>query len=188
MLIRTSNHLIRGIGILALFLLLSISSASAHGDGVTISEVVDGFVVDVDFDSQVIESGYPGRFSFNLFGDETRTKEVPFARVWVRVVQDDDSKLGKTIFSGWVAQAVFGSTGMSITLPKSGNYKLIVRYNNENDEKIVEATLPFTVIPGAEEQSFQLAIEFWAGIAIGAVLILVGVVPAAYKMGRRKSA
>ncbi len=51
------------------------------------------------------------------------------------------------------------------------------------DDDIVEATIPFTVVRGFDEQAFQISIEFWVGIAIGMVLIMVGFVPFAYKLG-----
>ncbi len=160
-----------------------VPKVSAHGDGMTISETVNGMVVDIDVDSSAIESGYPNHFSLNLFRNDERTQKIPFDKAWVRFIQVDDSKNGLTIFSGYLTKGLFGNTGLSVTLPRSGEYKLLVRYYDEKDDDIVEATIPFTVVRGFDEQAFQISIEFWVGIAIGMVLIMVGFVPFAYKLG-----
>lgn len=163
------------LGIFAISFELIPTVVNAHGEGFSLTATTTDYIIDVDYDYTAIFSGDTGRFNFNLFKDATRTKKVDFTKVWARIVRESDIREGDTVFSGWIAKAVFGSTGLSISLPESGAYTMIVRYNNDDDNKITEATLPFTVYPGTAEQAFKFGIEFWSGIAGGLFLALIAV-------------
>jgi hypothetical protein len=147
-------------------------SANAHGTGLTFTATTTDYYVDVDYSDFFIVSGVSGRFDFKLFKDVDRTQPVDFTQVWVRIAKksgETEDTLFDTIFSGWIAKALFGSTGMSITLHDAGSYNLIVRYNN-GDNQIVEATLPFEVVSGASK-SFAPSVDFWFGLIVGAFVL-----------------
>lgn len=140
----------------------------AHGSGLTLTATTTENFVDVDYDSFTIIAGEPGRFDFKLFKDPKRVQPTEFSKVWVRILRESDIKEGDTIFSGWIAKAIFGSTGFSILLPQPGSYKMIVRYN-AGDSEIVEATLPFTVEESKTKQSF-FDLKFFLGSIVGVAL------------------
>ncbi len=146
--------------------------ANAHGAGLTFTSTTTDYLVDVDYSAFGIIVGEPGRFDFKLFKDAERTKPVDFTQVWVRIskktVEGDDAQFG-TIFSGWIAKALFGTTGMSIALPESGQYEMLVRYNSGDDE-IVETTLPFSVEAAQSKNSFVPSPAAMLGFAAGALV------------------
>lgn len=145
-------------------------TVSAHGTGLTFTSTTTDYYVDVDYSDFFVVAGIPGRFDFKLFTDEARTQPVDFTQVWARVVRTSDKTEGTTVFSGWIAKALFGSTGMSITLHDVGAYNLVVRYNN-GDNQIIEATLPFEVVQGQSEP-FAPDRNFWFGFVAGCAVLL----------------
>ncbi len=112
------------------------TGASAHGSGLTFTATTTDFYVDIDYETFVIESGEPGRFDFKLFKDPERLHSAEFTQVWTRIKRDDGSKTGETLFSGWIADALFGSTGLTYSFAESGEYTLVVRYQNGDDELV----------------------------------------------------
>jgi hypothetical protein len=151
------------------------SRVEAHGAaGLTVTGTVDGYTGDVDYDYTVIEAGKPGRFAFNLFkGDvvDVAGTGVEYDDVWVRVIQQDESKNGKAIFTGPILKPLFGGTGMILTLPEAGEYTMHVRYNKD-DTKIVEISYPITVYDLEVKPKFTFTFEFFVGLGGG---FLVGI-------------
>ena len=74
--------------------------AYAHGSGLTLTATTTVGYVDVDFSDYSVYAHESGRFYLKLFKDADRTSQVPFTRVWVRIVQKNDLPEGETIFSG----------------------------------------------------------------------------------------
>lgn len=144
--------------------------ASAHGTGLTITSTTSNYFIDVDYSAFIIYALETGRFDFRLFKDPERTEPVDFTQVWVRLIQDNETVEGETVFSGWISRAIFGSTGMSIQLPAAGTYRMTLRYN-DGDNLIIEETLPFTVDPDPTRTVVTLDRNFWIGLAGGAVLL-----------------
>lgn len=150
--------------------ILPVHQVQAHGAaGLTVTGTVDGFTGDVDYDYTVIEAGKPGRFAFNLFkGDvvDVVGTGVEYDDVWVRVIQQDESKNGKAIFTGPILKPLFGGTGMILTLPEAGEYTMHVRYNKD-DTKIVEISYPITVYDLEVKPKFTFTFEFVIGLGVG---------------------
>lgn len=150
--------------ILGVFIYFAITpdSAYAHGSGLTLSATTSSYFIDVDYDDYTIYSNETGRFDLKLFTDPARTTSVDFAQVFVRIEESGDLPEGKTIFAGWLVHATYGPTGLSISLPRAGEYKMSVRF--AKDDKTIEAvTLPFTVIArdsGYTTRDYALAAIF----------------------------
>jgi hypothetical protein len=176
--------------LLGLSLIISIvmfpQTGNAHGAGMTFSEVVDGYQVDVDYSDLVLESGTAGRFTFNLFSDPEREEPVEFTDLWVRIEKKREGKNGEILFAGPIFSPTFGGPGFTIVFPKGGEYELSVRYNN-GDKEVVEATFPLSVEKGAGEKNF-FDIGFWRGLFCGvlAVLLFGGVLMFAQRRGLGK--
>ncbi len=155
----------------------------AHENGLTLTSTTTNYLVDVDYETFVIAAGLPGRFTLRLFRDAERQQPVDFTQVFARITRDNEYPDGRLIFSGWIAKGMFGSTGFSTALAEVGSYKLTVRYNN-GDTELVEATMPFEVVPAVKDDTwFHADRNFWVGFGIcGAI---AGVLAAAYILWRR---
>ena len=150
--------------------LFPMSKVEAHGGaGLTVTGSLDGYTGDVDYDYLMVEVGVPGRFTFNLFkGDvvDVAGTGVEFNNVWVRIIQENESKNGKAIFAGPIMKPLFGGTGMTMTLPEAGEYTFHVRYNLD-DEKIVEIPYSITVYDLEVKPKFAFTFEFFVGLGGG---------------------
>lgn len=147
----------------------------AHGSGLTLTATTSEYIVDVDYNSFSVVAGDGGFFAFQLYSDTDRTEPVEFTSAWVRIsaqVETADRVRYDTIFSGQITRALLGSTGFSITLPKSGPYMLTVRYYRGEDE-LVDTSIPFTVEPPYDERTFNYSPEFWIGLCGGGLLVLL---------------
>ena len=161
-------------------LLLPISSVFAHGGAsLTFSDVVDGYYLDVDYEAEAVQAGSTGaRFTLGIFSDKEKTKPVDYTDLWVRIVQENDSKNGKTIFAGPVYNPKFGGAGFLYMFPEGGKYTMYVRYNNSAKGSFSEATLTeaefqLDVLRSAEENKFSFGFEFWIGVLIGVLACAV---------------
>ncbi len=147
----------------------------AHGSGLTLTATTTDYLVDVDYNTFTIVAEDGGFLGFLLFSDAERTKPVEFTSVWARIaskVETSDHIRYDTIFSGQIARSLFGSTGLSITLPQSGEYMLTLRFYNGEDE-LVDTSIPFTVEPPYDEQQFNYSMEFWTGLGGGSMFVLL---------------
>ena len=185
------SHLQTSFLALALLFAVVLSSpdqASAHGEvGLTLSatSTTEGGapnIVDVDYSDLVIEAGLMGRFDFNLFADPERTKPVNFTDMWIRIRQDDGSRVGKLLFAGPVAKQEFGGNGFSFRFPEGGKYTLSIRYNDASKDRfgetVAEAEFPLDVLRSQDEDKFKFTSnEYLVGIGTGAFLVIIGLLP-----------
>lgn len=183
---------------LTLLIVATVSSPEqtmAHGEeGLTFSatSTTEGgapYIVDVDYSDLVIEAERIGRFDFNLFLDQERTKPVEFTDMWVRITRNDGER-GRTVFAGGVAKQQFGGNGFSYVFAEGGQYTLSVRYNDANIDKfgetVAEAEFSLDVLRSDDEDTFKFdSMEFWVGLIGGLFTALLGVLP--LLLGRRKS-
>lgn len=160
----------------------------AHGEaGLTLSatSTTEGgapHIIDVDYADVVIEAGRIGRFGFNLFADPERTKPVNFTDMWIRIRQDDGSRVGTLLFAGPVAKQEFGGDGFSFRFPEGGKYTLSIRYNDASKdtfgETVAEAEFPLDVLRSQDENKFSFTSnEYLVGIGTGAFLVIIGLLP-----------
>lgn len=114
---------------------------SAHGSGVSIEAVIDGYLVDIGYSPEFITTERPARFDFLLFEGATSTvsNEVVFTDVWVRIEQAE-----RLLFAGGIDVPVFGAAGMSYQFPVAGEYEVFVRYQDER-QALVETSFVLAV-------------------------------------------
>jgi hypothetical protein len=117
---------------------LLFSGAKAHQTGSSWEKVVGNYKIDLGYDPTVVLSGQPERLDFNIIDTKTG-QSAPFTDVWVRISQDQD-----TVFASGIHRLTFGLTGMIFEFPKSGDFNLNVRFENQ-DNTIVQADFPITV-------------------------------------------
>ncbi len=165
--------------------------ALAHGEaGLTFTDAVDGYQLDVDYEAESIQAKNIGaRFTFNIFSDEAKTQPVEYSDLWVRIVQNNGTENGKTIFAGPVYNARFGGAGFLYMFPEGGKYTMYVRYNRENkeavlDSSIVEGVFDMNVLRSTDEKRFSFGLEFWLGLMIGVFGVIILTMP--LLMNRRK--
>jgi len=167
------KYIIFTIAITLALVALSPSSAEAHGEEVLTftATTTDGSIVDIDYTGLMIEAGVSGSFIFNLFSDETRTTEAPFKDLWVRIIEDDGTEWGRTIFAGPVSKPEFGGQGFLYIFPKGGEYRLSIRYNRDSvvgsNEESISAEIPLTVYRSTAEEEFSFNTEFLVGLSAG---------------------
>jgi len=165
--------------------LLAPGISHAHGAGITFSDEVNGYQVDVDYESPSILAGIPGRFVFNLYTDPERTKNADFTDLWVRVLEKVEGR-AITLFAGPIFNPEFVGAGFLYTFHEGGDYQLSVRYMN-GEEVLAESILDIPVENDPDEKAIFLNLEFWAG-ALGAVLVASLLGGAGYVYRRRKNA
>ncbi len=150
----------------------------AHGEaGMTFSDTVGGYIIDVDYSELTLETHQQGRFTFDLFLDEERLKPAPFTDMWVRIEKiEADEK--STIFAGPIARPEFGGIGFVYIFAEPGTYKLYVRYNNTGKNEDAETSFDLNVVQSADEDgSFDIGFEFIYGLLGGAVITSIVFTP-----------
>lgn len=163
-----------------------VEQARAHGgEGLTLSATSTGEgmasnIVDVDYSDAAIQAGVIGRFDFKLYSDSERTKPVNFTNMWIRIREDDGSRVGKLLFAGAVAKQEFGGNGFSFRFPNGGKYTLSVRYNDESKgrlgETVAEAEFSLDVLRSEDEDTFSFSsMEFWVGLIGGFCVAALGI-------------
>lgn len=115
-------------------------SLNAHALGASVEREVDGYLVDIGYDSDPIVAHSPVRFDFALY-EATNKTIVPFDRLWLRL-----EKERKIIFAGGIARPQFGATGATVLMPEAGNYQLFVRFEDD-DGALVELETELAVQP-----------------------------------------
>ncbi|MHB1086569.1 MAG: hypothetical protein ACYCZ0_02365 [Minisyncoccota bacterium] len=168
---------------LALALLLVPNAAFAHGGAALTftSTTTEGYIVDVDIEDGYLESGVFTRIDFGLFADVARTKSVDFTDMWVRIVDEDSTPKGTTLFAGPIAKPDVGGNGFAFRFPKAGVYTLSVRYNDANQgaygETVADAEFALNVSRSADENTFGFGVEFWVGLLAGLFGTVIAVLP-----------
>lgn len=143
-------------------------SASAHGGGMSLTATTTAYLIDIEYADVSIVAGEPGRFDFKL-ADIATNEPVYFGQVWVRITKENEIVSGDTVFSGSIAKSSYGSTGMSIAMPSSGSYEILVRFGN-GDDTIVESTIPFTVQAVVDKNNGAFNRNFFLGFLVGSVI------------------
>jgi hypothetical protein len=172
------------ISLFVLGIIVFPHGAQAHGEGVTTfkATTADGYVIDVDYAGLGVQAGVSGTFDFNLFTDESRTKRVEYKDLWVRIVEQDGSSQGRTLFAGPIAKPQYKQEGFLYVFPHEGSYTLAVRYNQANEENVsdkkeIKADLSIKVARSPEEEKFSLKKDFYVGLAVGGMGVLVFLLP-----------
>lgn len=131
--------------IIALMLLIAAPIAFAHGGGESFEENVDGYLIDIGYNTDEFQAGQAVLFDFSL---ETSSEyNVEYTDIWVRILKD-----GKAVFASGIHNSSFGGARMTYTFPEEGKYELSVRYQ-KGSEKLVSASFPLTVLPADEDSS-----------------------------------
>ncbi len=168
-----------------------VDTVHAHGgEGLNFtSTTTKGYIVDVDYSDLSVEAGRIGRFDFRLFTDRTWETVVDFTDIWVRIVEKNGSKAGKTLFAGPISEQEFGGDGFSYVFPEGGTYTLSLRYNDARKgdfgETVGEAEFELNVLRSPDENTFTFGIEFWIGLLVGFLGAAAVAIP--YLLPRRKT-
>ena len=171
MLIMHMKNLYKAIVVLSIILCLP-GVVLAHGEGgLEISQTIDGIVVDLDYDRLIVEAkGDVGRFTFDLFKDETRTERIEFTDLWVRISKvEEGKKTGALLFAGPVDRSIFGRTGFSYAFFEPGQYIFSVRYM-DGENKIVEGDFPVDVYELATKKEPFINKDMGIGLIAGVLM------------------
>ncbi len=168
--------------LLVAFVLAPVVVEAHGGEGMTLSATTtEGSIIDIDYTGLIVEAGVSGSFIFNLFTDDTRTVGAPFKDLWVRVIQEDGTDWGRTIFAGPIARPEFGGQGFLYIFPEGGDYRLSIRYNREDEleagRDAITAEFPLTVYRSSQEEKFEASQDFFVGIGVGALGLLILLLP-----------
>jgi len=144
-----------------LFLIVFPFISHAHATGVSIERQVGDYLIDIGYDPQNPASGETIRFDFNVYV-RGKTEGVPFSNIWVRIETKDG-----LVFAGGIAKSTFGLTGLTLSLPRPGEYTISVRFN-QGDETIVETSVPLLVLDG-EAGKYSTLYFIMGGIGIVAL-------------------
>jgi hypothetical protein len=148
---------------------------NAHGITKTLEQQVGDVIVKVGYDEAHANLGDPAQFYLSLEKSD-RSDAVSFDSVLVRIRPQEDEY--RDVFNANVRQATLGPTTVTYDFPKTGVYKLTVRYFAEG-KTLAEHTFdfPFTKPISKEDakQTSYFGKYFWivslvGGFTIGLVL------------------
>lgn len=123
---------------IAIVFLFLATTASAHVIGITFENTIGDYLIDIGYNSSVIEAGKEGRFDFTIIDNKTGDLAV-YTDVSVRIEQ------GKTtIFSSTLHRPEFGLPVAILVIPNPGDYELKVRFDNNRDV-VAETSFPLKV-------------------------------------------
>lgn len=147
---------------MVVFLLLLPTALFGHETGASIEQEVNGYVVDIGYDTDSITANAPVRFDFSLY-DANGKEEVMFERVWFRIEQN-----AKTIFATGIARPALGATGAVVLFPEAGAYTLYARFEDK-DQSLVELETPITAAAqgGEAKIPWQWALGVVAALGAG---------------------
>ena len=151
---------------LSLAILLSPFFASAHGSGNSLEAKVDGYLIDIGYSAFEVEAGIPARFDFKV-ATENGSAPVDFSSVFFRL----ESEEGPVVFAGNISRPEFGETGVTVTFPNEGTYKVSARFY-DSEREIVAGDFTLPVISSVESQPkdseyWQVALALLVGVAGG---------------------
>ncbi len=151
--------------LLLILILIPYALTNGHGTGESF-EVIEGeYLVDVGYDASIIEEQTPIRFEFSLFANKSKLP-TDFDNIWVRVEETGAQK--RTIFATGIHQPTFGPTSMLFSFPKEATYMMYARFQNADDEKIVEVTVPVPVEKSSSgNSSFSIGWSLFLALFIG---------------------
>ncbi len=174
------------ISFLTVFLAYS-GSALANGFGLTLDQPAGDYIANVDYDAvNGIFTGAPVQFAFQLFNKD-RSKTINFTEAWVTVAPSGvDTSYVPPVFDGGLtgSNSGFIPSGMTFTFPKSGDYDMNIRYDQDG-KTLAEAKFKLTVTGGGGQSAGTTS-----GYLPGAILGIIGtlIVIGAIFMFRRKKA
>jgi len=123
---------------IALLLVLSAPVVLAHGTGLSFESDIDGYRVDIGYNTEEFQTGKSVLFDFGI--STNKQYEIEYTDVWVRLIKE-----GKTVYASGVYNSDFGGARMTYTFGEVGDYELSVRYQN-GTEKLVSASFPLMVV------------------------------------------
>jgi len=153
--------------IVAATVLILANFAFAHGDGASVEQVIDGYLVDVGYSPEIPLANEQTSLNFAIYSSDTRD-EILFTDIWVRII-DEDNKL---LFAGGLNKAEFGLTGLTYSFSKPGAYDVFVRFSDGRDT-IVEATAPIIVSKQPKEFSLSFGISETLAFLVGLIVSFI---------------
>ncbi len=135
---------------------------SAHGDGVSLEQKVNSYLIDIGYDPKVITAQERMVFDFDL--KDTDDARAAYDRVWVRLEQEQ-----VTVLATSIARASVGATTLVWVPPSHGTTELYVRFE-KGDVAVAEYTFPLDVVEAASTKANYSTPGVLAGIFF-AVLI-----------------
>jgi hypothetical protein len=157
------NLLLRlNISIISIVMILSLPFfVFGHGDGESLEKEVDGYLIDIGYNTPEFIAGSSVVFEFDISKEE---ESIDFDDVWVRISEDN-----KTIFASGINNAEFGGARMTYSFPYEGAYEFSVRFQN-GSESIAEAVFPIEVLPNSDKEGSQnWILTALLGALVGAV-------------------
>ena len=150
--------------------MLFATSVLAHAIGQSLNQKVDGYLVDVGYDSLMPTpvAGEPTLFDFQLY-QSSNNNPVSFSEVVVDIGQEPEP----ITFYGSIKTKPEGPNTWIYTFPKGGTYKFRVRYKT-GDESIAEAAFKLDVLQAYYEQPPKNSKKDWANFAGGAIVGILG--------------
>jgi hypothetical protein len=150
------------IPVIALAMVLSLPFfVFGHGDGESLEKEVDGYLIDIGYNTTEFIVGSSVVFEFDISKEE---ESVDFDDVWVRI-----SEGNKTVFASGIYNAEFGGARMTYSFPSEGAYEFSVRFQ-DGSESITEAVFPIEVLPNSDEEDSQnWVLTALLGALVGAV-------------------
>jgi len=123
-----TQKLTQALGVLLLspVFMLCGSVVSAHSEGASFEQVIDGYIVDIGYSPEniVAKTSVPFDFGLNLSSGE----EVLYESIWVRVSQDRN-----VFYAGGIHRSSVGATTMLYQFPEPGVYTLSARFQDGVD-------------------------------------------------------
>ncbi len=147
--------------------------AYAHALGASYEAWIDGYHIDIGYNSPAPTVGESVIFDFNFA--VTATNTPAYTDVWVRI----DDPNGAVVLATALYNTEFGGPRMSYAFPRVGTYTISARYENGSDP-IVSASFPMTVIPDSYQRSFlgkiggtETLVALGVGLLLGALGLYV---------------
>ena len=136
----------------------------AHGVGLTLESVTpEGYMAYLDVDALVPRQNEPTRLDFEI--RDKGGNPMEFTDVWVRIEKEQS-----TIFAGPIARARLGTTGLTISLPFSGEHTVFVRFQN-GETALTEVEFKLSVEKetdeGVQSKAVSTAVAGVGGVLVG---------------------
>jgi hypothetical protein len=154
-------HLRLVISVIALSIIFSLPFfVLGHGEGESLESEVDGYFIDIGFNTSEIIAGSSVVFEFDISKEE---ESVDFDDVWVRI-----SEGNKTIFASGIYNTEFGGARMTYSFPSEGSYEFSARFQNA-DQSVAEASFQIEVLPNPNEKDSNTLLYVVIGAIFGAI-------------------
>ena len=131
--------------------------ASAHDTGFSYIATSSPYVIDIGYDPVAYVAGQSVRFDFVL-RDEKSGQNVSFDQVWVRVTNENNTKLATGLF-----RQPFGPTTLLYVFAPPGEYTLEASFRDVSGHELAVSSFPMVVLEG---DSSSLPIPKYAVLAL----------------------